>query len=494
MYDNANQDMHHDRTTPRGPIMIGDFDEIHRIRELLAENSRGMSITEISHALKIHRTTVAKYLDSMQMKGDVDLRVVSTAKMYHLSTRMPSSALAIWTHEPYLIITCRMIISHAGNGLAERLGIRGDPVGKSINDPLVTGILDTAMIARIKQAIQGTPDTATLTLFHEGSNRWFEISVIPVVCPDGRPGSALVFYDQTPLKEAIHQAERCMAEAIALAADQTEFIFRSRTDGVITYVNDAFYRRMERTREDLVGFPYEPVISHEDLEQLSHLRSRITVAEPAFRIEFKAIQPDGMVAWESWLYRGIFTSDGELAGYHAIGSDVSERKHLEDQLRTYHANFEGIVKQRTREMRSANQDLMSEIARREKLERELLIIRFVFDQASDSILLFDKVGALYRANETACRLLGYSPADITSITVFDVNPEITPELWHEMWTRTDGRGDEEEASRVISVHRRKDGEIIPVEVSRKFISAGPISLFCSIARQITQDTIRNECP
>jgi PAS domain S-box-containing protein len=240
---------------------------------------------------------------------------------------------------------------------------------------------------------------------------------------------------------------------------------------------------MERKKEDLLGFPYEPVISHEDLDRLSRMRLEINPKKPSFHIQFKAIQPDGMVSWEEWHYRGIFSTDETFVGFQAIGNDISERKHLEEQLQTYHTNFESIVKQRTREMRSANQDLMSEIARREKLERELLIIRFVFDQASDSILLFDKSGSLYRANETACKLLGYTVSEIQNITVFRVNPEITPEIWQEMWD-TQG-GEEEETSRVLSVHRKQDGEIIPVEISRKFISAGPISLFCSIARQIT---------
>ncbi|PKL60200.1 MAG: histidine kinase, partial [Methanomicrobiales archaeon HGW-Methanomicrobiales-4] len=182
-----------------------------------------------------------------------------------------------------------------------------------------------------------------------------------------------------------------------------------------------------------------------------------------------------------WLYRGIFSTSGILAGYQAVGRDISEIKHLEEQLQTYHTNFEMVVKQRTREMRSANQDLMSEIARREKLERELLIIRFVFDQASDSILLFDTSGAVYRANETACKLLGYSQEEIQKISVFDINPEITPEIWEQMWME---KGGEEDTYRIRSVHRRQNGDIIPVEISRKFISAGPISLFSSIARQI----------
>lgn len=469
--------------------MIGDFEEIRRIRELLVEQPRGMSITEISRELGIHRTTVAKYLDALQMKGEVDLRVVSTAKMYHLSTRIPSSALAVFTRDPSLLISCRMIVSAASNGVAELLGYREDPIGRTLTDPALAPLMHEEMIGKVKRAIQGSESNAELTIIVQGMRRWLVIFIIPVVCEDGRPGCAVICRDDTRFQEALLKAELCAGEADALAIDQTEFIFRSRPDGILTFVNDTFCRRHERRKEELIGFPYEPVISHEDLERLSRLRSSLTPKNPAAKISFKAIQPDGMVAFEEWLYRGIFSTSGILAGYQAVGRDISELKHLEEQLQTYHTNFEMVVKQRTREMRSANQDLMSEIARREKLERELLIIKFVFDQASDSILLFDTSGAIYRANETACKLLGYSQEEIQKITVFDVNQEITPEIWEEMWAE---KGREGDSCRIRSVHRRKNGEIIPVEISRKFISAGPISLFCSIARQIGSGSPKEE--
>ena len=461
--------------------MIGDFEEIGRIRELLTEHPRGMSITEISRELGIHRTTVAKYLDGLQMKGEVDMRVVSTAKMYHLSTRIPSSALIAFTQDPFLLISFRQTVVSASDKVIDILGLKENPVGHSITDPVLSELIEEDIQAKVKKATQGFGSTAEKIIKVQGVTRWLKISILPIVFEDGRPGCAFICHDDTPYQEAVLKAELSAGETEALATDQTEFIFRSRPDGILTFVNDAFCNRMERKREELIGFPYEPVISHEDLENLSRIRDGITQKKPTGQISFKAIQPDGMVSWEEWLYRGIFSSTGVLAGFQAVGRDISERKHLEDQLQTYYTNFEAIVKQRTREMRSANQDLMAEIARREKLERELLIIKFVFDHASDSILLFERSGAMYRANETACTLLGFTSEEIHSISVFDVNPEITPLIWQEMWTSD---RDVEETSRVRSVHRRRDGEIIPVEISRKFITAGPISLFCSIARRI----------
>ncbi len=461
--------------------MIGDFEEITKIRELLAGQPRGMSITEISRELGMHRTTVAKYLDGLQMKGEVDMRVVSTAKMYHLQTRIPTSSIRHFSRDPFILVSHRQMIISVSEGVAELVGLKEDPAGMSIVDPRLSPLMQEDVPALIKKAIHGDRGQADLSLIRKGVAIWLKTDLLPVVFDDGRPGCAIICHDETQYHEAVLRAELCAGENEALTSDQSEFIFRSRPDGTLTFVNEAFCRRMERKRSDLIGFPYEPVISHEDQEKLSQMKNAVTKQNPVAKITFKAIQPDGMVAWEEWLYRGIFSNTSTLTGYQAVGRDVSDRRHLEDQLQTYHANFEAIIKQRTREMRAANQDLMAEIARREKLERELLIIRFVFDHASDSILLFDREGGMYRANETACTLLGYSGDEIQNITVFDVNPEITPDVWNEMWSSADTDAD---ICRVRSVHRRRDGEIFPVEISRKFITAGPISLFCSIARKV----------
>ncbi|MFH0967252.1 MAG: HTH domain-containing protein, partial [Methanobacteriota archaeon] len=203
--------------------MIGDFEEIRRIRELLIEQPRGMSITEISRELGIHRTTVAKYLDALQMKGEVDLRIVSTAKMYHLSTRIPSSALTVFTRDPSFLISCRMVVIKAANGIADTLGIREDPVGRTLTDPVLTPLMQEAIIGKIKRAIQGTESNAELTINVQGMRRWLSIFIIPTVCEDGRPGCAVICRDDTRFQEAILKAELCSGEADALATDQSEF-------------------------------------------------------------------------------------------------------------------------------------------------------------------------------------------------------------------------------------------------------------------------------
>ncbi|WP_373839126.1 PAS domain S-box protein [Methanospirillum sp.] len=460
--------------------MIGNYEEIHTIKDLLHESPQGLSITEISKQLNLHRTTAAKYLDILQMKGDVDLRIMGTSKVYHLSSRVPAAVLRNFFNGPFILFTARLAVREFSSGLSD-YGIIGDIFGKELTDTKLSPIYNDEMQDLCKKAVFGTPAEIEITTKNEKDQRNLNIRIIPVVFDDGRAGCAFLIHDMTDLIITKREVEICEKELKVVSEDLTEFVFRCTPDGILKKVNLAFCARMDRKPEELLGFPYEPVISCEDLERLSKAKQKITPATPSQTISFKTIQPDGMMAFEEWTYRGIFTENNTLSGYLATGHDISREKYLEEQLNTFHASFESLIKQRTKEMRQANQDLMKEFARREKIERELLIIDAAFNHASDSILLFERSGKLWHANETSCRLLGYLKDEITAISVFDINREITPEIWDKMWELSE---QEPEISRVNSTHVRKDGAIIPVEVSRTFFTAGPMTLFCSIAREI----------
>ncbi|WP_052288868.1 PAS domain-containing protein [Methanospirillum hungatei] len=460
--------------------MIGDYEEIQTIKELLHGSPQGLSITDISKQLHLHRTTAAKYLDMLQMKGDVDLRIMGTSKVYHPSRRVPASVLRSFYDGPFILFTTRLTVKDFSSDLAA-YGIEGDITGVELTDKELSPLYDEAMTELCKRAVLGSFAEIDITTPDKKDQKNLHIRIIPVVFDDGRAGCAFLIQDVTDLAQARKEVEICEKELKIVSEDLNEFVFSCTPEGILKRVNHPFCVRMDRKPEELLGFPYEPVISHEDLERLSKMKQEITPTNPSQTISFKAIQPDGMMAFEEWTYRGIFTQDGKLSGYLAVGHDISREKHLEEQLNTFHASFEALVKQRTKEMRQANQDLMKEIARRERIERELLIIEAAFNHASDSILLFERSGRLWRANETSCRLLGYSKDEIAAISVFDINQEITPEIWEEMWEQAE---QEPGISRVTSTHVRRDGTIIPVEVSRTFFTAGPMTLFCSIAREI----------
>ena len=60
----------------------------------------------------------------------------------------------------------------------------------------------------------------------------------------------------------------------------------------------------------------------------------------------------------------------------------------------------------------------------------------------------------------ACAWLGYTRAELRNLTVFDIDPELTRELWDKTW-QSDAPAD---TRTLRTIHRRKDGTSSPVEV------------------------------
>ena len=100
-------------------------------------------------------------------------------------------------------------------------------------------------------------------------------------------------------------------------------------------------------------------------------------------------------------------------------------KNDKDRLKRHHENLETLIRERTQEMQQANMALVTVIREKEELEQELLFTQFAFDNASDSIILFDEEGWVYKANRTAGELLGYTAEEFQGISVIEMNPSIT---------------------------------------------------------------------
>ncbi|WP_226584586.1 PAS domain-containing protein [Microseira wollei] len=76
------------------------------------------------------------------------------------------------------------------------------------------------------------------------------------------------------------QIEAALVESEAryrgILEDQTELIARFKPDGTLTFVNQAFCRYFGLTREELIGYHYEPVIFEQDREHVARLVNSIS--------------------------------------------------------------------------------------------------------------------------------------------------------------------------------------------------------------------------
>jgi PAS domain S-box-containing protein len=113
---------------------------------------------------------------------------------------------------------------------------------------------------------------------------------------------------------------------------------------------------------------------------------------------------------------------------------------------------------------------------------DLRLTRFMTDRAHDAIFLLTADGRIRYANDAACRMLGYERQELMRVVASDVDPSITPESWARVWDALRRRG-----SLVLpTTHRRRDGGLVPVELSLNLATLDGREYACAIVRDVTE--------
>lgn len=109
--------------------------------------------------------------------------------------------------------------------------------------------------------------------------------------------------------------------------DIPEMICRWYPDGRISYVNEAYCRYFQVSREELMqqgGFP----LFHPGAGRLDAALYR---DQPVVVMEFPVQQADGTQRWQRWMDRALFDDDGTIREFQSIGEDITDRKRAEQE-------------------------------------------------------------------------------------------------------------------------------------------------------------------
>ncbi len=168
----------------------------------------------------------------------------------------------------------------------------------------------------------------------------------------------------------------------------------------------------------------------------------------------------------------IRTKDGTVIGLLAV-MDTKRLQHTDwlHSLLTVFATRAGAELQRQR----------AEQAQREA-ERRLRFTQFAIDRAVDGVLWADDSGRFIYANEAVCRSLGYSQDELLSLRINDIAPDHDSERFRRQLETIKQDG----AATYESLHRRKDGTEVPVEVSISYLEHEGNGYTCGTIRDITE--------
>ena len=214
-----------------------------------------------------------------------------------------------------------------------------------------------------------------------------------------------------------------------------------------------------RAAEAISGYSREEVIGHDkiwewlypDEKYRTYLTRLVADVVQHGRVEedFETTirRKDGQIRTISWNERSLVDELGKTIGSIAIGRDITQRKRAEEALRESEARY-----------------------------------RTLFDSTNDAIFIHDMGRKFLEVNKVFCELLGYSSEELLQMTPADISsPEYASQVAPRLAElRQVGRAFFE------SAYVRRDGTIIPIELSSRIIDYKGKPAVLSIARDITE--------
>jgi PAS domain S-box-containing protein len=231
----------------------------------------------------------------------------------------------------------------------------------------------------------------------------------------------VVRVDITELKqreEALRESETRYRQLV----EQSHEGILVHQEGVIVFANGSAARLLgAASPEELIGLPYLSIIPESWHEIVRHRIRRIqNFNQPVSMIEAQFLRLDGAVIDVET--RSMPFTFQETPAVQVIVHDVTERKRAQAQLR---------------------------------------LTQLSIDRASEGMFWANQEGHILNVNEAACRLLNYTRDEYLTLSVFDLNPAMTPDGWPMEWSKIKQAG----SLSFETSQRTKDGRLVPVDVT-----------------------------
>ncbi len=126
--------------------------------------------------------------------------------------------------------------------------------------------------------------------------------------------------------------------------------------------------------------------------------------------------------------------------------------------------------------------ILQDVTEQKKTERALKLFRTLIDESNDAVEVVDPETLRFLdVNEKSCRDLGYSREELLSMTVFDIDPEVTESVHMAALQRL------AESGFLVreGIHQRKDRSTFPVETSIRLVQLDR-SYVVAVSRDISQ--------
>lgn len=272
--------------------------ELDSIKKILYKSPDGLSILDISSRLKINRNSVAKYLEIMEIMGNVDMRKIGPTKLYSLSKKLPMNAL--------LDLNKQIVISFDSIGRITQANKKGqdffgdDIIGKNIS----------SFIPNIQDEI-------------EIKKKIWSVKKITTDYEDGTKGTSVIMDDIT--KEIkIKEELMLLKSAVEASSSGVTIADAKQEDLPLIYINPAF--------EQITGYKSNEVLGKNcrflqgkrtDQPELTIVRKAIKEGKNC-RVVLKNFKKNGKMFLNELRLSPVIVK-GKLTHFVGIQTDITDR-------------------------------------------------------------------------------------------------------------------------------------------------------------------------
>ncbi len=139
----------------------------------------------------------------------------------------------------------------------------------------------------------------------------------------------LIIRDVTARKRTEAALRESEARYQNVVQTQTELICRYDTDLKLTFANEAYCRRFDKTSADLIGESFLPLIPESDQEAVRLHALDLLQNGGASVHEYEFSGADGQKYWQYWTDVALYDDYGAITGVQAVGVDITKRKRAE---------------------------------------------------------------------------------------------------------------------------------------------------------------------
>jgi len=277
--------------------------------------------------------------------------------------------------------------------------------------------------------------------------RWFT-SRIARFAGEG-PTRIVVAFENVSARRLAEEQTRFQAQLL----DQVPVaVVATDRAGLVTHWNAHATTLYGWTPAETLGRSAEMLIAGPaDVEPGRALFDRVAAGE-VWAGEFPVRRKDGATFPAYVTDAAIHDEGGQLAGVVAVSVDIGARKRAEETLRASEHSYRALL-----------------------------------EQAADAIFIFAPDGHFLTVNARACALTGYARAELLALAVTDIMPpEEAGAIAERVATLAEGPRTRE---RLV---RRKDGVLVPAEVSAALLDDGRVQIIIrdNTARKLAEAALR----